>query len=51
MPQQRAASVRDIPSNTWAIAKIRHATLPSSHRVASRRNADDERSRRVTSTA
>src|SRR5882762_11145540 len=51
MPQQFAASARDIPPNTWAIARIRHATRPSSHRFASRRNSADERSRPVTSIA
>src|SRR5882672_10041057 len=49
MPQAAAASERDDPSNTWAIAKIRQATRLSRLRDASRRSFCADSSSRVTS--
>src|SRR5260370_15214328 len=49
MPEAAAASARDDPSSTWAIAKIRQATRPSWLREATRRSFAADRSSRVTS--
>src|SRR5712692_760124 len=49
MPQAAAASERDDPSSTWAIAKTRQATRLSWLRDASRRSFCAESSNRVTS--
>src|SRR5216684_5041332 len=49
MPQAAAASARDDPSSTWAIAKIRQATRPSWLREATRRSFSADSSSRVTS--
>src|SRR5471032_1110271 len=49
MPQAAAASARDDPSSTWAIAKTRQATRPSRLRDASRRSFCADSSSRVTS--
>src|SRR5713101_7248935 len=49
MPQAAAASARDDPSSTWAIAKTRQATRLSWLRDASRRSSCADSSSRVTS--
>src|SRR6266700_1990745 len=49
MPQAAAASERDDPSSTWAIAKTRQATRLSWLRDSSRRSFCAESSNRVTS--
>src|SRR3977135_3561267 len=49
MPQAAAASERDDPSKTWAIAKTRQATRPSRLRDASRRSFCADSSNPVTS--
>src|SRR5918995_7065430 len=51
MPQLPAASSRDRPSKTSAIASIRRAALASRVRAASRRKSPADRSRRVIATA
>src|SRR5215210_638534 len=51
MPQLAAASSRDRPSKTSAIASIRRAALASRVRAASRRKSPADRSRRVIATA
>ncbi len=51
MPQAAAATSRDCPSSTRAIANIRRAALASRLRAAWRRNSAADRSRRVISTA
>src|SRR5215208_2440623 len=51
MPQLSAASSRDRPSKTSAIASIRRAALASRVRAASRRKSPADRSRRVIATA
>ena len=51
MPQASAASVRERPSSTSAIASIRRAASASRLRAASRRSSADDNSVRVTSTA
>src|SRR3712207_2215252 len=51
MPQLSAASSRDRPSKTSAIASIRRAALASCVRAASRRKSPADRSRRVIATA
>src|SRR6185437_10477691 len=49
MPQADAASARDEPSSTRAIASIRQASRPSELRDATRRSCDADSSSRVTS--
>src|SRR5215204_2178962 len=51
MPQLSAASSRDRPSKTSAIASIRRAALASRVRAAARRKSPADRSRRVIATA
>ena len=51
MPQHSAASSRDCPSKTHAIASIRRAALASRVRPASRRKSPTDTSCRVTATA
>src|SRR5215207_8538995 len=51
MPQLAAASSRDRPSKTSAIASIRRAASASRVRAASRRKSPADRSRRVIATA
>src|SRR6267154_3330883 len=51
MPEALAASVRDTPSNTSAIARSRRACAASLVRDAASRNADTECSVRLIATA